>query len=141
MEVRQVSHTASMPSSVPAEPDPAYLPNVGDVYRVSPHLLGSRASMTASRAGSEAADGDEMVPVVVLAVPALRTARIQVVTRVPSRIAAGVPHGAAPQLGLLRPGVWTNVLSVDKSLWTPRDTSWRGPLERIVFAEVRERFE
>jgi hypothetical protein len=115
---------------------PAYLPNVGDVYLLSPHLLGSRVDR-----GPASADTSGPVAVVVIAVPKLRAARIQVVTRAGSRIAPGIPHGAAPQLGLPRPGVWTSVASVDKSLWTPHDALWRGPLERVVFEEVLERFQ
>ena len=124
-----MSHAVRMPSFGPAEP--AYLPNVGDVYLVSPQILGSRAHGGA----------DGAVPVVVLAVSAHRHGRITVAVRTSSRIAAGVSHGAAPQLGLPRPGVWTNVATVDKSLWTPHDARWRGPLERVVFEEVRERFQ
>jgi hypothetical protein len=118
--------------------EPAYLPNVGDVYAVSARLLGTRADRGA--ASGDGANG-EVVPVVVLAVPRLGSARIQVVIRTASRIAPGVPHGAARQLGLDRPGVWTNVASVEKSLWTPQDAHWRGPLERVVLADVQERFQ
>ena len=123
-----MSHALRMPSFGP--PEPAYLPNVGDVYLVSPQLLGSRGY----------GDHDGPVPVVVLAVSRHRHGRVTVVTRTGSRIAPGVSHGAAPQLGLPRPGVWTNVATVDKSLWTPHDARWRGPLERVVFEEVQERF-
>jgi len=63
-----------------------------------------------------------------------------VVTRTVDRSAPGVPHGAAPQLGLDQRGVWTNVVTVDKSLWTSRDARWRGPLERVVLADVLDRF-
>jgi hypothetical protein len=107
---------------------------VGDVYLVSPRLLGSRDDRTSSAP-------DAPVPVVVIAVPVLRAARIQVVARSGDRLTAGIPHGAAPQLGLDKPGVWTNVVTVDKSMWTPANARWRGPLERVVFSEVLERFE
>ena len=124
-----MSHALRMPSFGP--PEPAYLPNVGDVYLVSPQLLGSR--------GYDDVNGP--VPVVVLAVSRHRHGRVTVVIRTGNRIAPGVSHGAAPQLGLPRPGVWTNVATVDKSLWTPHDARWRGPLERVVLEEVRERFQ
>lgn len=126
-----MSHAVRMPAFGPAEP--AYLPNVGDVYLVSPRLLGSR---------DDPALGDpaELVPVVVIAVPRLASARIQVVIRTGDRSAPGIPHGPAPQLGLHQRGVWTNVVTVDKSLWVSRDARWRGPLERVVLADVLERF-
>ncbi len=126
-----MSHAVRMPAFGPAEP--TYLPNVGDVYLVSPQLLGSRED----RAFTSAAD---LVPVVVLAVPRLASARIQVVNRTSDRSAPGIPHGPAPQLGLHQRGVWTNVITVDKSLWTSRGARWRGPLERVVLADVLERF-
>jgi hypothetical protein len=120
-----------MPAFHPAEP--AYLPNVGDVYLVSPRLLGSRDDRALSAPG-------ELVPVVVIVVPRLASARLQVVTRTGDRSAPGIQHGPAPQLGLHQRGVWTNVVTVDKSLWTSRDARWRGPLERVVLADVLERF-
>jgi len=123
-----VSHAVRMPAFGPAEP--AYLPNVGDVYLISPRLLGSRDDPAAG----------ELVPVVVIAVPRLASARIQVVTRTGDRTAPGIPHGPAPQLGLHQRGVWTNVVTVDKSMWTSRDARWRGPLERVVLADVLDRF-
>jgi hypothetical protein len=130
-----VSHAVRMPAFGPVEP--AYLPNVGDVYLVSPRLLGSRDDP-----GHDPGHGaGEPVPVVVIVVPRLASARIQVVTRTSDRSAAGIPHGPAPQLGLHQRGVWTNVVTVDKSVWTSRDARWRGPLERIVLADVLERFE
>jgi hypothetical protein len=125
-----VSHAVRMPAFGPAEP--AYLPNVGDVYVVSPLLLGSR--------DDRASNAAELVPVVVIVVPRLASARIQVVTRTGDRAAPGIPHGPAPQLGLHQRGVWTNVATVDKSVWTSRDARWRGPLERVVLADVLERF-
>jgi len=126
-----VSHAVRMPAFGPAEP--TYLPNVGDVYLVSSRLLGSRDEPAFSAAG-------DLVPVVVIAVPRLASARIQVVRRTGDRAAPGIPHGPAPQLGLDQRGVWTNVVTVDKSLWTSRDARWRGPLERVVLADVLERF-
>ena len=126
-----MSHAVRMPAFGPAEP--AYLPNVGDVYLISPRMLGSRAALGAG-------DSAELVPVVVIAVPRLASARIQVVTRTSDRSAPGIPHGPAPQLGLHQRGVWTNVVTVDKSLWTSRDARWRGPLERVVLADVLDRF-
>jgi hypothetical protein len=120
-----------MPAFGPAEP--AYLPNVGDVYLVSSRLLGSRDDRGLGSAA-------EQVPVVVIAVPRLTSARIQVVTRTSDRTAPGIPHGPAPQLGLHQRGVWTNVVTVDKSVWTTRDARWRGPLEQVVLADVLDRF-
>jgi hypothetical protein len=125
-----VSHAVRMPAFGSAEP--AYLPNVGDVYLVLPRLLGSREDPAGGAA--------ELVPVVVIVVPRLVSARIQVVTRTGDRSAPGIPHGAAPQLGLHQRGVWSNVVTVDKSLWTSRDARWRGPLERVVLADVLDRF-
>jgi hypothetical protein len=125
-----MGHAVRMPAFGPAEP--AYLPNVGDVYVVSPRLLGSREV--------PARNATELVPVVVIVVPRLASARIQVVIRTDDRSAPGIPHGWAPQLGLDQRGVWTNVVTVDKSLWTSRDARWRGPLERVVLADVLERF-
>jgi hypothetical protein len=112
--------------------EPAYLPNAGDVYLVFPRLLGSRDDPARGAA--------EQVPVVVIVVPRLASARIQVVIRTGDRSAPGIPHGPAPQLGLHQRGVWTNVVTVDKSLWTNRDARWRGPLERVVLADVLDRF-
>lgn len=126
-----MSHAVRMPAFGPAEP--AYLPNVGDVYLVSSRLLGSRDDRGLGSAA-------EQVPVVVIAVPRLTSARIQVVTRTSDRTAPGIPHGPAPQLGLHQRGVWTNVVTVDKSVWTTRDARWRGPLEQVVLADVLDRF-
>jgi len=133
------SQVARVPSSWPTAPEPAYLPNVGDVYLVSPRLLGSRDDR--SPGDRSASEHSSPVPVVVIAVPALHAARIQVVVRSGDRLAAGISHGTAPQLGLERPGVWSNVVTVDKSMWTPANARWRGPLERVVLSEVLERFE
>jgi hypothetical protein len=113
----------------PVGPDdqPA-LPNVGDVYMLSPELLGSLS----------AAEPD--CPVVVIEVPLLSRARITVVRRTRDVIAAGIPHGVALQLGLRHPGVWCTPLTVEKSLWTPQSARWRGKLETVVLNEVLERF-
>jgi hypothetical protein len=117
--------SAHMPYFGP--PGPPFLPNIGDVYMVAPLLYSSN-------------DPEPMRPAVVIEVPARPDARIRIVTRTSELYKPGVRHGVAPQLGLDRAGMWSNLESVERSLWCPQSVRWKGPLERAVFEEVLERF-
>jgi hypothetical protein len=105
---------------------PPFLPNAGEVYWVRTHLYSSTDPAPAR-------------PTVVLAVPALKSARIQLVTRTSGR-APGVAHPADLALGLDRDGVFSDLVSVDCSQWCPQNVRLCGPLEEAVWEAVLERF-
>jgi hypothetical protein len=99
---------------------------VGWVYRIRT-LLYSSTDPAAER------------PVVVLAVPALLTARIQVVTRT-KNLTSGVPHAANRALGLDLDGAFCNLVSIERTLWCPENVGIYGPLEETCWQAVLDRF-
>lgn len=107
-------------------PGPAFLPAEGEIYWMRT-LLYSSTDPAPSR------------PAVVLLVPALASARIQVVTRT-SGSAAGVAHPADPSLGLDAAGVFSDLVSVERSAWCPHNVRLCGRLEEAVWKLVQERF-
>ena len=124
--VSRRDHSAHMPSFDP--PGPPFVPQVGDVFLVVPYLLYSSTDTASVR------------PAVVIEVPERIDARIRIVTRTSDLRVGGIRHGVAPQLGLDRPGVWSNLVSVERSLWCPQAARWKGPLESAILEDVLERF-
>jgi hypothetical protein len=107
-------------------PGPSYLPAQGDVYWVR-SLLYSSSDPAPAR------------PAVVLLVPALTSARIQLVTRT-SEPTPGVPHPADASLGLDRAGVFSDLASVERSLWCPQNVTLCGKISDFAWNLVQERF-
>ena len=107
-------------------PGPAFLPAEGEIYWVRTLLYSSTDPAPAR-------------PAVVLLVPALASARIQVVTRT-SRSSVGVAHPAEPSLGLDVAGVFSDLVSVERSAWCPHNVRRCGQLEDAVWKLVQERF-
>jgi hypothetical protein len=107
-------------------PGPPFLPREGEVYWVRT-LLYSSTDRAAAR------------PAVVLSVPALASARIQLVTRT-SESPPGVAHPADSSLGLEVPGVFSDLVSVERSAWCPQNVRLCGQLGESVWTRVQERF-
>ena len=124
--VSRGGHSARMPSF--GQPGPPSVPQVGDVFLVVPHLLYSSTDPASVR------------PAVVVEVPGHIDARIRIVTRTSDLRVGGIRHGVAPQLGLDRPGVWSSLVSVERSLWCPQAVSWKGRLESVILEDVLGRF-
>jgi hypothetical protein len=107
-------------------PGPPFLPTEGEVYWVRT-LLYSSTDPAAAR------------PAVVLQVPALASARIQLVTRT-SESCPGVAHPAGDVPGLEVAGVFSDLEGVERSLWCPQNVSLCGRLGEPVWTLVQERF-
>lgn len=107
-------------------PGPPFLPAERDVYWVQTLLYSSTDPAPAR-------------PAVVLMVPALDSGRIQIVTRT-SGSAPGVPHAADASLGLDLAGVFSDLVSVERSAWCPQAVRRCGRLEESVWQIVRDRF-
>lgn len=107
-------------------PGPAFLPAEGEVYWVRTLLYSSTDPAPAR-------------PAVVLLVPALVSARIQLVTRT-SESSPGVVHPACRSLGLNVAGVFSDLVSVERSAWCPHNVRRCGQLEEAVWKLVQERF-
>ncbi len=107
-------------------PGPAFLPAGGEIYWVRTLLYSSTDPAPAR-------------PAVVLLVPALASARIQVVTRT-SGSSVGVAHPADQSLGLDVAGVFSDLVSVERSAWCPHNVRLCGRLEEAVWKLVEERF-
>ena len=110
--------------------DPAdgpFLPVEGELYWVSTAILwgGDRKSTR---------------PVVVIEASSGRVTRIVVVTRTTDTRRKGVPHQPMPEIGLTRPGVFADLRSAERMLWTPRNTCRLGALPQDVFNDVMRRF-
>ena len=108
-------------------PGPPFSPTAGYVYRIRT-LLYSSIDPAAER------------PVVVLAVPELETARIQVVTRTTNVTTPGVLHHASRVLGLDQDGIFCNLVSVDRMMWCPQDVQLYGRLDEACWQAVLDRF-
>lgn len=107
-------------------PGPAFLPAEGEVYWVRT-LLDSSSDPAAAR------------PTVVLEVPALASARIQLVTRT-TELQPGVTHPADDVAGLKVAGVFTDLVSVERTLWCPNNVYLCGRLGEPVWTLVQEHF-
>jgi hypothetical protein len=118
-------HHALLPPPLDA-PGPPFLPVEGEVYRVRPLIYGST-------------DPASLRPVVVLLVPALKSGRIQIVTRT-SQVVRGVKHLADPVLGLDRDGVFSDLAGVERSLWCSQNVILCGRLGEATWRAVQERF-
>lgn len=90
------------------------MPEVGQVYRVR----------TLTYSSSDPAPAR---PAVVVDVPAVKFARIRLVTRT-SKNVSGVAHAADPALGLDRDGVFADLVSVEPALWRPENATLLGVL-------------
>ena len=80
-------------------------------------------------------------PVVVLAVPTSSgsVAPIQIVTRT-SQDAPGIRHPSDRALKLNKDGVFSDLGSVEQSLWRPGNVELLGVLPEPYFSRVMERF-
>jgi hypothetical protein len=107
-------------------PGPPFLPGEGEVYWVR-SLLYSSTDPAAAR------------PAVILYVPLLSSARIQIVTRT-SGSRPGVAHPADGSLGLEVAGVFSDLLSVERSAWCPHNVRFCGQLGEPMWSQVQERF-
>jgi hypothetical protein len=107
-------------------PGPAFVPAEGEIYWVRTLLYSSTDPAPAR-------------PAVVLLVPALAMSRIQIVTRT-SGSSAGVTHPADPSHGLDAVGVFSDLVSVERSAWCPHNVRLCGQLEEAVWKLVQERF-
>jgi hypothetical protein len=118
------SHALLAPSFDP--PGPPFLPAEGDVYWIRTLLYSSTDPAPAR-------------PAVVLTVPALASARIQLVTRSSKRV-PGVAHAADAILDLDHDGVFSDLVSVERSAWCPQNIRRCGRLEESVWQAVQDRF-
>ena len=103
-----------------------YLPEVGEVYWVDTAIL-------------QGAD-KPFRPALVLWVPPSVTGRITVATRTSAAGAAGVPHPAAPELGLKKDGVFSRIRSAEARLWTPGNVRYLGLVDASLTAAVQREF-
>lgn len=123
-EGTQSGHALLAPDFGP--PGPAFLPSEGEVYWVRTLLYSSTDPAPAR-------------PAVVLLVPALASARIQLVTRT-SGSSSGVGHPADSLLGLEVEGVFSDLVSVERSAWRPHNVRLCGQLGESVWILVQEQF-
>jgi mRNA-degrading endonuclease toxin of MazEF toxin-antitoxin module len=107
-------------------PGSPFLPKEGEVYWVRTLLYSSTDPAPAR-------------PAVVLLVPALASARIQIVTRT-SGSPPGVAHPADGSLGLEVAGVFSDLESVERSAWCQHNVRLCGQLEESVWTLVQEHF-
>ena len=107
-------------------PGAPFLPKEGEVYWVRT-LLYSSADPAAAR------------PAVVLQVPALASARSQLVTRT-TEARPGVAHPADDVPGLEAAGVFADLVSVERSLWCPNNVYLCGRLGEPVWTLVQEQY-
>jgi hypothetical protein len=103
-----------------------FLPQIGELYLVTTIIYGH----------DPAADR----PAVVLTVTAQPThTPIQLVTRTSKRV-PGVPHPADTSLKCDRDGVFSDLVSVERQLWTPQNVEYLGVLPEPFLSAVVERF-
>lgn len=107
-------------------PGPPFLPAEGEVYWLRT-LLYSSTDPAAAR------------PAVVLQVPALASARIQLVTRT-TESRPGVAHPADDVPGLEVAGVFADLVSVERSLWCPNNVYLCGRLGEPIWTLVQEQY-
>ena len=107
--------------------DEPFVPKLGELYRVSTIIYGY----------DPAADR----PAVVISVASDQVLRrpIRLVTRT-SKHSPGVAHPADGSLGLDRDGVFSDLVSVEQQMWTPRNVERLGVLPEPFLSEVLERF-
>jgi hypothetical protein len=79
-------------------------------------------------------------PVVAIEAPSGGMTRIAVVTRTTDTSRKGVLHQPMPEIGLTKPGVFADLRSTERILWTPRNARRLGILAEDVFNEVMRRF-
>ena len=106
-----------------------FLPKVGELYRVDTIIYSFGHDPAAAR------------PAVVVCVPppSVRHSPIQLATRT-SKSSRGVPHPADLALGCDRDGVFSDLVSVEQQLWTPRNVEFLGVLQDPYLTSVLERF-
>jgi hypothetical protein len=111
-------------------PDPLdipFLPLVGDVYRVRTIIV-------------QPPDKHDTRPYVVVASPANMRGRISLVCRTSDTSADGIGHERDRRLSLTKDGVFNRLRSTEAQLWTPRNVTRLGPLERYLVDRIIERF-
>lgn len=113
----------------PADPrDVPFLPSQGELYWINASIVWS-------------GDRKPSRPVVVIEIPATIQGRIGVVTRTSQLDRKGIAHGAAPDAGLTKPGVFAEFHTVAAILWTPRNVGGPlGLLEEEVLSRIMDRF-
>jgi hypothetical protein len=109
------------------ESDEPFVPKLGELYLVSTIIYGY----------DPAADR----PAVVISVATEQVSQrpIQLVTRT-SKKSPGVAHPADRSLHLDRDGVFSDLVSVEQQLWTPRNVERLGVLAEPFLSKVLERF-
>lgn len=108
--------------------DEPFVPEMGQMYLVSTVIYSFRYDPAADR------------PVVVITESGGPMHRpIQLVTRT-SQLSAGVPHPADHALKCDRDGVFSDLVSVEPSLWTPRNVVYLGDLPEPYLSDVLGRF-
>lgn len=111
------------------EPGPAFLPKVGQLYRLNTIIYTFGYDPAAER------------PAVVIGVPAsgITHSPIQLVTRTSKKV-PGVDHPAAISLGCDRDGVFSDLVSVEQKLWRPENVVCLGVLPEPFLTRVLRRF-
>jgi len=117
------------------ESDEPFLPNVGELYLVSTTIYSFGHDPAADR------------PAVVLVTPESASHRpIQLVTRTSkpvtrtSKPVPGISHPADTSLKLDRDGVFSDLVSVERQLWTPQNVEYLGILPEPFLSAVLGRF-
>jgi hypothetical protein len=112
------------------DPGEPFLPKVGELYLVNTIIYSFRHDPAADR------------PAVVICVPpeGVSHSPIQLVTRT-SKSVPGVPHPADTSLGCDRDGVFSDLVSVERQLWTPQNVRHLGVLPDPFLSAVLGRFE
>jgi hypothetical protein len=111
------------------KPGPAFVPQVGQLYRVNTIIYTFGHDPAAER------------PAVVIGVPAsgIRHSPIQLVTRTSKRV-PGVEHPADVSLQCDRDGVFSDLVSVEQQLWRPQNVACLGVLPEPYLSRVLRRF-
>lgn len=106
-----------------------FLPKIGELYLVDTIIYSYGHDPAAAR------------PAVVVCVPppSVSHSPIQLVTRTSKR-SHGVLHPADLALGCDLDGVFSDLISVEQRLWTPRNVELLGVLDDPYLASVLERF-
>ena len=107
--------------------DVPFLPLLRQVYWINGLILWS-------------GDREANRPVVIVELPAYERGMIKVVKRTSDLRAPGVQDPPRPELGLRKPGVFTQLGNVEPQLWTPRNTELTGVLPQDVFELLLDRF-
>lgn len=106
-----------------------FLPTVGELYRVTTIIYTFGHDPAADR------------PAVVLCAPPPEVPHspIQLVTRTSKRV-PGIAHPADMSLKCDRDGVFSDLVSVEKQLWTPQNVEYLGVLPEPYLSAVLRRF-